>query len=461
MLKIMLAGGFSGGFFKKKGENMDIREIKKIKYNGKKQKIKIVDNLFVFVLKNSKVYKFVTKVDQKQIEATIDNINNISVTKAKQITLKLKSKIANKDFKEAREIIRAELAKKTSKKDKEIIQAKVKQNEQYLLKNIIQEFLQTRNRQEQNRIQNYIIPILGEKDVRKITKNDIIDFFKQVKKINVNPKQTTYIANKMATIKRLKNNLNLFYKFLYLKYDIEHNPVGMLTLKDIESLLGDKYVVKHFTATTNLTDIQDLYKTIKELKTDLDVKTNKHKTINIYTKYALQFLMLTALRNGTLRRLKWDMINWDKKIIDIPAEITKTKKDFRLPLTDKMLKILEDLKKYGDTGLIFKGRDNKIMSENTLNAKIKKLSGNKTTAHGIRSAFATILKEQGENPLYIEEQLMHVVENKVGQAYTRTDYLEQRRDLLEKWGELINPRKQENRVKSVTEFFKSKDVANF
>ncbi len=63
--------------------------------------------------------------------------------------------------------------------------------------------------------------------------------------------------------------------------------------------------------------------------------------------------------------------------------------------------------------------------------------------HGIRSAFATILKEQGENPLYIEEQLMHIVENKVGQAYTRTDYLEQRREFLEKWGELINPKNKQ------------------
>ena len=54
---------------------------------------------------------------------------------------------------------------------------------------------------------------------------------------------------------------------------------------------------------------------------------------------------------------------------------------------------------------------------------------------------------------------MHIVENKVGQAYTRTDYLEQRRELLEKWRELIDPKKQENRVKSVTEFFEETKTA--
>ena len=206
-------------------------------------------------------------------------------------------------------------------------------------------------------------------------------------------------------------------------------------------MLGEKYVVKHFKATTNLSDIQELYRKIKELKTTKDTQNNNQKITSIYTKLALEFLLLTALRQGTLRKLSWDMINWEKSIIEIPAEITKTKRDFRLPLTKRMIEILEELKNLENNkpkGLLFKGRDGNLMSENTLNVKIKKLTNGASTAHGIRSSFATILKEQGENPLYIEEQLMHIVENKVGQAYTRTDYLEQRRELLERWSNLIS-----------------------
>jgi len=417
---------------------MTTRELKKLKYNGKLQKIKAVENLYVYVQKESIVFKFVVKKEGKKIEATIDSVNNITLTQAKQIVQKLKTQITDKDFAEAREIIRSALAKKQSKKDKEVIIKKQRESERYLLKNIIQEFLQTRNRQSRNRINNYIVKFLGDKDVRYITEQDIIQFFKKVKNTNVNPSKTTYQRNKMATIKRLKNELSVFYTYLHFSYGINNNPLTYLTLKNIEKAIGEKYKVTHFKATTNLSDIQELYKTIYELKTDADVNTNGHKTTSIYTKYALMFLILTALRNGTLRRLEWNMINWDKKIIEIPGEITKTKKDFRLPLTDEMLKILEELRKYDNgKGLIFKGRNNDVMSENTLNAKIKKLSNNKTTAHGIRTAFATILKEKGENPLYIEEQLMHIVENKVGQAYTRTDYLEQRRKLLEKWEFLV------------------------
>ena len=426
-----------------KGYTMTLREIKTLKWSGKRELYRIEQGLYIEVLKNKKVYRLLTKKEGKQIKATLADFNEMTLTDVKKLKDKILLTIRDMGYNEAMELIRKELGIRTSKKDKELKTKKVKEREKFLLKNIIQEFIQTRTRQEQNRIQNYIIGLLGDKDVREISKRDIIDFFQKVKTLNVNPKQTTYQSNKMATIKRLKNNLNLFYKFLYLKYDVEHNPVGSLTMTDIERLLGEKYQVTHFKATTNLTDIQELYFNIWQLKTDYDVKSNKHKATSIYTKYALMFLILSALRNGTLRRLTWSMIDWQKKIINIPGAITKTKKDFRLPLTDEMIKILEELKKYDNgKGLIFKGRDGEIMSENTLNAKIKKLSDGKTTARGVRSAFSTILKERGENPLFIEEQLMHVVENKVGQAYTRTDYLEQRRQLLNKWSELVTEKTQ-------------------
>lgn len=170
--------------------------------------------------------------------------------------------------------------------------------------------------------------------------------------------------------------------------------------------------------------------------------------------------MLNALRIGTAKKLTWEMVDWDKKVINIPASITKTKIDFRLPLTSKSLEILENLKKYSKVqkGLIFKSQVNKEISTAAVNKHLKKLSNNKTTSHGFRSSFSTILKEKGENYLYIETQLMHVVENKVGQAYTRTDYLEQRRELLERWRELIDPKEEKNRIKSVSKIFEDTDV---
>ena len=132
---------------------MNIREIKKLKWNDKNKLIKVAENLFVEITKTKKVYKVIFKKENKQIKATIDNIDNITLTQAKKIVQSFKTKIADKNFNEARKIILRELAKKTSKKDKEIIIQKNKENEKWLLKNIIQKFLKTRKRQDKNRIE--------------------------------------------------------------------------------------------------------------------------------------------------------------------------------------------------------------------------------------------------------------------------------------------------------------------
>ena len=434
---------------------MNIRDIKKLKFEGKVNKIKVAENLYVYVQKESKVYKFITKKEGKKIEATIENIDNITLTQAKKIVQNLKSKIADKSFAEAREITRKELAKKQSKKDKEITAKIKKAEEKYLLKNLMQDFIQTRtNLKEINRINTYILPLLGEKDVRELRTKDIFAFFEQVKNTNTNNKKATRTKNKLETAKKLRQTLNVFFKYIAKKFEITNNPVSLIELKDLEHIFG-KDESENYKAITNLAELQELYKKIRELK--VKEKTGYIKDISIYTKSLMQFLMLNALRIGTARKLKWEMVDWNKRVINIPAEITKTRIDFRLPLSSKSLEILEALKKYGAKGLIFKNNKGKEITENTINKHLKKLSNGKTTSHGFISSFSTILKERGENYLYIETQLMHVVENKVGQAYTRTDYLEQRRELLEKWGELIDPKEEENKITKTEEIFKKED----
>jgi len=434
----MLAGRFSGRFLKREGGfKMNIRELRKLKFTGKKQKIKIAENLYVFIQKESKVFKFITKKEGKKIEATINNIDNITLTEAKQIVQKLKAKIADKSYIEAREIVRAELAKKQSKKDKQIIQKKVAESEKYLLKNLMSDFLQTRtDTKEINRINTYILPLLGDYDVRTLKTKDIFHFFEKVKQTNNNNKKAVRTKNKFATATKLRQTLLLFFKYINKKYEITNNPVILIEKKDLEGIFG-KESVEHQKAILNIEELQELYKKIYELETKEQTKNTNN--ISIYTKNLMRFLMLTALRIGTAKKLKWEMVDWENKIINIPADITKTKVKFRLPLTTEMLNILNELKQYTkkQKGLIFVNNSGGELTENTINKHLRKLSDGKTTSHGFRSSFSTILKERGENYLYIETQLMHAVESKVTKAYTRTDYLQQRRELLQKWENLL------------------------
>ena len=99
---------------------MTIREIKKLKWSGSNELIKVSENLYVEITKTKKVFKFIVKKNKKQIKATIDNIENITLTEAKKIVQKIKTEITDKSFSEAREIIRKSLAKKQVKKTKKL-----------------------------------------------------------------------------------------------------------------------------------------------------------------------------------------------------------------------------------------------------------------------------------------------------------------------------------------------------
>ena len=434
--------GYFLGYFLIKGVTMTIREIRKIKWNGKNQFVKVDENLYVEVTKTKKVFKVLFKKEGKQIKGTVGDVNDVTLTEAKQKVLALRGKIQNKNFNEAREIIRAELAKRQSKKDKEIIQAKVKESEKYLLKNIISEYMATEDKKDQGRIKNYIIPALGNFDVRNMSHTDIINnLIKNICNLNKDNKKANTTKNKVETAKELMRLLRNFYKFLFLHHNITNNPASFIDKSVITQIIGENQA-EHFKAITSLEELQKLYAKISKIKTYEETK-NYHD-VKLSTKSLMQFLMLTALRIGTARHLTWDMIDWNDNVVNIPKEITKTKINFRLPLTDETLKILQILKQYDkkQKGLIFKSKNGTPITESSVNKHLKRLSNGKTTSHGFRSSFTTIMKERGENPIIVEVQLMHKVESSVAQIYTRTDYLEQRRNLLKKWENLLTTKTQ-------------------
>ena len=58
----------------------------------------------------------------------------------------------------------------------------------------------------------------------------------------------------------------------------------------------------------------------------------------------------------------------------------------------------------------------------------------RATVHGFRGTASTILNENGFSCDVIERQLAHVERNKVRAAYNHAEYLDQRRDMMQWWG---------------------------
>jgi integrase len=78
------------------------------------------------------------------------------------------------------------------------------------------------------------------------------------------------------------------------------------------------------------------------------------------------------------------------------------------------------------------------MNSQTVNAALKRAGlGGILVSHGLRSIASTALNEQCFSPDVIEAALAHVDKNEVRRAYNRSDYLEQRRPMMQWWADFV------------------------
>ena len=114
-----------------------------------------------------------------------------------------------------------------------------------------------------------------------------------------------------------------------------------------------------------------------------------------------------------------------------------------VPLAKKAIWILIQPKPVrGKTRFLFPGTpsNTRVMSENTDNAALRRLSYSKDdmTGHGFRSMASTLLHEQGWNRDAIERQLAHAERNSVRAAYNFAEYLPVRRHMMQAWADYLD-----------------------
>lgn len=151
---------------------------------------------------------------------------------------------------------------------------------------------------------------------------------------------------------------------------------------------------------------------------------------------ALQFAILTAARTGEILFARWNEIDWQEKVWNIPAERMKGKRPHRVPLTRAALDILEMQKKAtGGDGFIFPGaKRGKPLSNMSMLQTLRRMKRGDLTAHGFRSSFRDWAAEQTGFPGEVAEAaLAHIVGDKVEAAYRRGDLFEKRRKLMTAW----------------------------
>lgn len=157
------------------------------------------------------------------------------------------------------------------------------------------------------------------------------------------------------------------------------------------------------------------------------------------THLALRLLILTGVRSRPVRFLRVEHI--DDDVWTIPAELMKGAKgktsDFRVPLSVEAQKVIDLAKPYGRDGFLFPSVRKGVISDATM-ARLMERRGMDARPHGFRSSLRTWLAEATDAPYEVAETVLaHTVGSSVQRAYSRTDYLEQRAALMEKWADSL------------------------
>lgn len=153
------------------------------------------------------------------------------------------------------------------------------------------------------------------------------------------------------------------------------------------------------------------------------------------THLALRLLILTGVRSSPLRFMRLDQIEGD--VWTIPGDAMKGRRgktaDFRVPLSREALRCIELAKPFARDGFLFPSVKRGVISDATM-ARLMERRGMRERPHGFRSSLRTWLAEATDAPHEVAETVLgHVTDSTVVRAYRRSDFLEQRRVLMERW----------------------------
>ncbi|HBZ43710.1 MAG TPA: integrase [Maritimibacter sp.] len=255
----------------------------------------------------------------------------------------------------------------------------------------------------------HVLPKLGKMPVSEIDQRDIRDTF------------TPIWHDKADTARKAMNRLSIVMRHaaaLGLDVDLQ------ATVK-AKALLGkQRHTPKHIPAMA-WQDVPAFYQSLAG---------------GTPTELALRLLILTAVRSFPLRNIHLDQIDGD--IWTIPAEAMKGRKgattDFRVPLSQEALSVIEESKPFARDGFLFSGVRKGVISDATM-SRFMERRGLVERPHGFRSSFRDWVAETTNTPFDVAETALgHTVGGSVERAYRRTDFLEQRRALMERWSTMCS-----------------------
>lgn len=159
------------------------------------------------------------------------------------------------------------------------------------------------------------------------------------------------------------------------------------------------------------------------------------------TQLALKLLILNpGPRSKPIRFLRIEHIADD--VWTVPGELMKGLKgkveDWRTPLSHQSRELIEKARRWERNGYFFPNISGRgVISDATMSRHMER-SGLEYRPHGFRSSFRTWAAETGNRRDVAELCNAHKIFGAVEAAYIRTDFLDERRALLQEWSDFVS-----------------------
>ncbi len=262
------------------------------------------------------------------------------------------------------------------------------------------------------RLDKYLLTHLGKFPLSEITAPQAIQILQPVAN-----------QGKLETVGRLCRNFNEIMTFAVNTGIIEHNKLAGI---------GKAFATAKVTNQASLKPEE-----LPELMNALN-----YASIKLITRCLIEWQLHTMTRPSETAGARWDEIEKEKQLWNIPADRMKKGRAHTVPLTAQTLALLETIDSItGDCEYIFPAdkTNKKHINKETANKALQRMGfKGRQTSHGLRALASTTLNEQGFDVDVIEAALSHVDKDKVRSAYNRTDYLERRKTVMSWWSDHID-----------------------
>jgi integrase len=152
---------------------------------------------------------------------------------------------------------------------------------------------------------------------------------------------------------------------------------------------------------------------------------------------ATEFTILTAARREMTRDATWSEIDMTGRVWTIPAERMKSKREFRIPLSDRAFALVELMAETRRNDYVFPGDTADRVHTNAQLDIMKEVSGDRTlTIHGQRGAFRSWVRDKMKGVFdrdTVETAMAHKIHVGAEAAYIMGDILDERRKLMQAW----------------------------